>query len=94
MSTQHLRNVSIATLEAFLELAGCKFTGIAGGHAKYFRSDLNRPVIFQTHINPVPEFILKNILRSLGISKKQFWQVLEGKVIIEKRGSQYFLREK
>ena len=34
---------------------------------------LTRPIILQTHISPVPEFIVKNTLRNLGITKTQFF---------------------
>jgi hypothetical protein len=33
---------------------------------------LLRPLTLQSHITPVPEFIIKNHLRILSISKKQF----------------------
>ena len=93
MSTRHLRNVSIAQYEQFLQLARCTFIKIVSGHVKYSRSDLNRPIIFQSHIDPVPEFIIKNALRTLEISKKEFWLILESKaeVVIEK--GVYYVRE-
>lgn len=84
---KHLRNISLSQYESFLELARCKYIKTEGGHAKYFRSDLNRPIIVQTHVNPVPEFIIKNALRSLGMSKQQFWDLLECKCeVVEKGG--------
>jgi len=30
----------------------------------------------QTHIEPVPEFIIKNALRNLGLKKKDFFEIL------------------
>src|SRR5690554_6655009 len=89
MSTKHLRNISISQFESFLELACCKYNKTKGGHAKYLRSDLNRPIIFQTHIDPVPEFIVKNNLRLLNISRKQFWDILNSKAKVEKKGDVY-----
>lgn len=80
MSTKKLSNISIAKFQAFLDLALCKQIGINGGHEKWARADLNRPIIFQTHINPIPEFIIKNNLRVLGFTKKQFFQILEGEI--------------
>ena len=80
---KHLRNVSIADYEKFLQLARCIFVSVEAGHIKYTRSDLYRPIIFQSHISPVPEFIIRNALRSLGISKSEFWQILEGKAEVE-----------
>ena len=56
----------------FLEHQGLKNISTEGGHAKYTRSDLLRPIIIQTHISPVPEFIVKQILGYLSFSKKDF----------------------
>jgi len=82
-----LRNISLSKYESFLELALCKYIKTEGGHAKYFRSDLNRPIIVQTHVSPVPEFIIKNALRSLGMDKRHFWDLLEGKCkVVENSG--------
>ena len=91
MSTRHLRNISIAQYEAFLELAKCKFMKNEKGHAKYTRADLNRPIIFQNHVDPVPEFIIKNALRSMCLTKKDFWDILECKSEVQRKGSKYKL---
>ena len=50
--------------------------GINSGHEKWTRRDLPRPIIVQTHIDPVPEFIIKNALRSLNLTKKDFFDIL------------------
>jgi hypothetical protein len=52
---------------------------IKGGHEHWAKTDLARPITFQTHIEPIPEFIMKNILRNLGVSNKEFWAILEKK---------------
>lgn len=91
MTIVRLNNVSIAEFQAFLDLAQCKFIHIKGGHEKWTRSDLRRPVIFQTHINPIPEFIVKNNLRILGCSKSDYQNVLQCKKIVEKSGNGYHL---
>lgn len=36
-----------------------------------------RNVVFQTHEEPVPEDIIKNNIRTIGISKEDFDKVLE-----------------
>lgn len=56
----------------FLEHQGLKHIKTEGGHEKWTRSDLNRPIIIQNHICPVPEFIVSQILKHLGFSKKEF----------------------
>ena len=84
MSTQKLNNITIAKFEAFLELTQCNYIETNSGHIKYTRCDLRRPIIFQSHINPVPEFILKNNLRVLGYSKKDFFEILNGSMKVER----------
>lgn len=45
---------------------------IEGGHEKWHKNGCLRPIIIQTHIDPIPEFIIKNNLRSLGLTRKDF----------------------
>lgn len=91
MSTKNLKNISIAQFQAFLELALCNFIHINGGHEKWTRADLLRPIIFQTHEKPIPEFIIKNNLRILGYSKKEFFGILEGKLQVIRQGDKFTL---
>jgi predicted RNA binding protein YcfA (HicA-like mRNA interferase family) len=56
----------------FLEHNGLKHIKTNGGHAIYTRANLNRPIVIQTHICPVPEFIVSQILKHLGFTKKSF----------------------
>ena len=72
MSTRHLRNISLDDYCSFLVHVGCKLTRTTGGHFHYTRNDLLRPITLQSHIDPVPEFIIRNHLRQLGMSKTQF----------------------
>ena len=92
MSTRKLSNISISQFESFLELAGCKFIKSEKGHCKYFRSDLLRPIIFQNHIDPVPEFIVKNLLRLFPYSRDEFFDILEGIKRVEKTGKVYTIK--
>lgn len=84
MSIRKLNNISIAKFETFLDLAKCKNIKTNSGHVKYSRCDLNRPVIFQTHLKPIPEFIIKNNLRTLGYSTNDFFDILEGRKVVER----------
>jgi predicted RNA binding protein YcfA (HicA-like mRNA interferase family) len=72
MNTYKLSNIPLKTMLWFLEHNGLKQINIEGGHAKYTRADLLRPIIIQTHICPVPEFIVSQILKHLGYTKKSF----------------------
>lgn len=93
MSTQHLRNITISQLESFLELCKCKFIKNKKGHIQYTRSDLTRPLTFQNHIEPVPEFIVQNLLRGLGYTKKDFFEILEQKKEVVKVGAYFIIRD-
>lgn len=93
MSTKHLRNVTIAEFQAFLELAKCTFIEINSGHEKWTRADLKRPIIFQTHINPIPEFIIQNNLRILGYNKKCYFEILEGQKVVIRNGNTFTLSD-
>lgn len=72
MALQHLRNISLKDFEKFLLKQGCKCTRTKGGHNHWTRADLNRPITLQSHITPIPEFILRNCLRILNLSKEEF----------------------
>lgn len=76
MSTEKLSNVSLADWELFLQKVGCKNIRTKGGHRHWSRKDLLRPITVQTHVDPVPEFIIRNGLRILGLSKKHFFEIL------------------
>jgi len=76
VSTRKLSNVSIRDFEEFLKKTGCQYQRTEGGHALWSKSNLLRPIVFQTHINPVPDFIIKNALRTLGLTKQDFFNIL------------------
>lgn len=69
MNTYRLGNTSIEEFRAFLENHGCRRV-LSGnsGHEKWVKEGMLRPVVFQTHINPIPAFIIKNNLRNIGLS--------------------------
>jgi hypothetical protein len=72
MSPKHLRNIELDDYRRYLNHIGCKCTRTKGGHEHYTRKDLLRPLTLQSHVSPVPEFIIKNHLRILGVSKGEF----------------------
>ncbi|SEP42256.1 hypothetical protein ACFGVS_26985 [Mucilaginibacter sp. AW1-7] len=90
MSTRHLRNISISQFESFLELALCQFKKNEKGHCQYTRADLNRPIVFQNHIDPIPEFIVKNLLRLFPYSKDDYFDILEGTKIVNRKSLKVF----
>jgi hypothetical protein len=36
------------------------------------KTGLTREIVFQSHIDPIPEFIIKNNLKTLGVSTQDF----------------------
>lgn len=75
MNTHKLSNIPLNDFRDFLIKIGCKKISTEGGHEKWVRKDLTRPIILQTHITPVPEFIIKNTLRDFGLDKKNFFKI-------------------
>ena len=76
MSTRKLSNISIIEFRKFLESQGLniiKDTRGRGGHEKWSKSGLDRPITIQTHIEPVPEFIVKQVLRHLKMDRRTFF---------------------
>jgi len=77
MSTRKLSNIPVREIQKFLENQGLKVikdTKGRGGHEKWSKSGMDRPITLQTHIDPVPEFIVKQILRYLKMDKAAFFR--------------------
>lgn len=72
-----LSNITPKDFHRFLELVGCRYIKTEGGHEKWTRQGLTRPIIIQTHIKPIPEFIIKNTLRTLGINRQDFEELIK-----------------
>ena len=77
MNTFKLSNISIAEMRTLLKNCNCELARISGRHEMWVRSDLGRPITIQTHIDPVPEFIVKQICRHLSISKKEVHELIK-----------------
>jgi predicted RNA binding protein YcfA (HicA-like mRNA interferase family) len=74
---RNLANISIKEFRAVLLILGLTNVRNKGGHEAWMKSGMTRPVIFQTHVEPIPEFIIRNNLRNLGINKEEFLAILE-----------------
>lgn len=77
MYTQKLSNISLNDFRKFLESEGLnliKDTKGRGGHEKWSKLGMDRPITIQTHVNPVPEFIVKQVLRHLEMDRKTFFK--------------------
>ena len=71
-----LSNFSLRKFRKFLKSVGCKRIRTKGGHKIYARNDLDRSFPIQTHVDPVPIFIVEAAARWLGYvspeDKKKF----------------------
>ena len=83
MNTVKLSNIPLKDCRQFLFDTGCSRTTNGtkgrGGHEKWEKEGMTRPITLQTHVDPVPEDIVRNSLRDLGISRKSLEAWLLGK---------------
>lgn len=77
MGQNPLKNIPLKTFRDFLSWKGLKQIRTEGGHEVWSRKDLRRPVILQSHISPVPEFIVKNTLRTISATKEDYIDFLK-----------------
>jgi predicted RNA binding protein YcfA (HicA-like mRNA interferase family) len=71
-----LDNIPLRRFRGFLESRGLKVIRTTGGHEVWSRADLGRPVVLQTHIDPVPGFIVRTNLKTIGASKQELLDFL------------------
>lgn len=73
---QSLKPISWKRFEKFILYTGCRYKRKRGDHRVYGRSDLKRPIIFPED-KEIPVFIIRNNLRTLGISHNEYLSILE-----------------
>ena len=77
MNRQKLSNIPLADFRRFLTDMGCtrveNGTKGRGGHEKWERKGLLRPITLQTHVDPISELVVRNSLNTLGLTKKDFF---------------------
>ncbi len=71
-----LKNIHLKTFRKYLSFCGLKLIRTRGGHEIWSAKELTRPVVLQTHIDPIPEFIIKNNLRTIGKSEEHLLEFL------------------
>lgn len=71
-----IKNVSLNTFRGFLKHQGLNHIRTKGGHEVWSKKDLLRPVVLQTHIDPIPIFIISNNLRTIGLTMKHLREYL------------------
>lgn len=72
-----LSNISVKEFRDILTRLGLQPLRTAGGHEIWTKNGLKRTVVFQTHVEPIPEFIVRNAIRDLGMSRDEFISKLE-----------------
>ena len=72
-----LSNITLDEFRAFMKAKGLTLELTNGGHEMWSREGMQRPVVFQTHIDPLPEFVVKNNLVAIGVSRKDFLEFFE-----------------
>jgi predicted RNA binding protein YcfA (HicA-like mRNA interferase family) len=63
-------------LEKVFLAAGFTFARQEGSHRSYVKAGVTRPVVIPTY-DEVPIFIIRNNLRSAGISREEYQRLLE-----------------
>nr|DAE37637.1 MAG TPA: HICA protein [Caudoviricetes sp.] len=66
-----LSNITIKLFRGFLEEQGLRHIRTKGGHEIWARADLSRPIVLQTHVGPMPEFVIRNNLKTIGATIKE-----------------------
>ena len=72
-----LSNISVKEFRDILSRLGLQPLRAVGGHEIWTKHGLKRAVVFQTHVEPVPEFVVRNAIRDLGMSRDEFISKLE-----------------
>jgi predicted RNA binding protein YcfA (HicA-like mRNA interferase family) len=69
-TTEHWR-----TLEAVFLAAGFQFARQEGSHRSYVKLGVARPIVIPTY-REVPVFIIRNNLKTAGLSRDEFFALL------------------
>jgi predicted RNA binding protein YcfA (HicA-like mRNA interferase family) len=72
-----ISNIKLKIFRKFLQSVGCELIRTRGGHEVWSHPNTPRPIIIQSHIDPIPTFIVLNNLKTLGITKEEFLKAIE-----------------
>ena len=77
MNRQKLTNIPLSDFRRFLIEMGCERsesgTKGRGGHEKWVKKGLLRPITLQTHVDPISELVIRNSFTTLGLTKQDFF---------------------
>ena len=76
MNTLKLSNISLSDFRTFLFEVGCTRVSTEGGHEKWTKQGLTRPVTLQTHIDSVPRLtaVIHASPYTLDYTALSYWQ--------------------
>ena len=72
-----LSNITVKEFREILQRLGLRPLRTVGGHEIWMKSGLRRTIVFQTQVEPIPEFVVRNAIRDLGMTRQEFMEVLE-----------------
>jgi predicted RNA binding protein YcfA (HicA-like mRNA interferase family) len=67
-----ISNISLTTMRVILTDYGLKKMRTKGEHEAWGKNGMTRPIIIQTHVNPIPIHIVQNCIKALNISTEEF----------------------
>lgn len=71
-----LRPVHYKDMLRVFEQEGFRFDRQAGDHLIYVKSGIRRPLVIPAY-HSVPVFVIKNLLRTSGMSRERYFELLE-----------------
>lgn len=74
----HIQSIHWKEFEKFLLKIGCEFVREKGDHRIYKKEGLKRPVVIPRDTS-LPAFIILNNLRTLGISREEYLEIIKKK---------------
>ena len=76
-SANALNPVHYRKLISVFEVEGFAFARQSGDHLIYTRPGVKRPFVIPTY-TPVPVFVIKNLIRTAGLTRERYFQLLRG----------------
>jgi hypothetical protein len=67
-----LKNVPLKLFREYLTSKGMKIIRTKGGHEIWGGKNVSRPIVLQSHVDPIPEFIVRQCLRALNVDFDDF----------------------
>ena len=70
-------NISISRYRRILKALGLTCVRVNAGHEMWYKEGMLRNVVFQTHVDPVPEAIIILNNKTIGITGNEFEHYLK-----------------